>query len=109
MKIISFAKTKEEIKTHKKWVTRRLWKDSYAKLFKQGDICKAYDRSPRNGGEQIETIFLTMNPFKQWLHEMTIHDLIAEGGRWKTVDDFINEFNGDKLVWVVYFNYLKVK
>lgn len=102
--IISFAKTKQEIIDEIKWSTRRMWTDEYAKRFRAGAIVQAYDRGARNGGKRLKYIRLE-RLYKQWLHEMTAEDLRREGGRWKTVEEFMQEFGGDYEVWVVDFSY----
>ena len=104
MMIISFAKTKQEIIDEIKWSTRRKWADDYAMKFRVGAIVQAYDKSPRNGGKRLKYIRI-VRKYKQWLHEMTENDLKREGGRWKTVEEFMKEFNGDCNVWVIDFSY----
>jgi hypothetical protein len=96
MKIVSFAATVETFltgKPHPKTVTRREWKDHYASKFHVGDVCKAYDKSPRNGGKQIGLIRILKKPYRQNLKDMTKEDLLKEGGRWDTLEDFEELFN----------------
>jgi hypothetical protein len=109
LKIISFAYTTPEFKKGIKTATRRTWNDGYAALWKKGDKFQAYDRQARFGGKCIGYGVLTEEPFKQWLHDMTEHDLKEEGGRWKTVEDFTEGFGGDREVWVVKFRKLNLQ
>ena len=53
MMVISFAWTSEAFKAGRKVKTRREWSDDYAQKFHIGDCCKAYDKQPRFGGQQI--------------------------------------------------------
>lgn len=108
MKIISFAWTIAALKQDKKTVTRRFWKDSYAKRFKKGDLVAAYDRSPRFGGKKIETIRLTCAPYKEFLSLMTDAEEKAEGGLWGSAEAFVRAMGGpDKEPWVVRFEVVK--
>ena len=107
MKIISFAWTTEALLKGKKTATRRLWKNSYAQMFKLGDICQAYDHNPRCGGRRIGLIKLTCYPFKQRLSKMTMRDIKEEGGLWKSVKEFQDMMGGPLLeVWVLKFKLL---
>ena len=54
--IISFSWTTDAFIAGRKSVTRREWTHGYAKRFKPGQICKAYDRQPRFGGKEIGKI-----------------------------------------------------
>ena len=103
MDIVSFAKTKKEFRAGIKTETRRLWQDKHAARFTVGKIFQAYDKSPRSGGKCIGYGQVTKKPYKQWLHDMPKESLVAEGGRWKTVDEFMKEFDGDCEPWVLTF------
>jgi len=107
MKIISFAWTKEKIRSGKKYETRRKWKDSYAKRFKRGNIVAAYDKQPYFGGNFIRLIRLTKEVYRQKLKDMTKENLRREGGLW-TKNEFIDLFGGDPefAPWVVEFKYV---
>ena len=59
MKIIAFQHTTPALLAGRKTRTRRKWKDSYARRFKVGDICQAYDKSPRVGGRRVGFIKIT--------------------------------------------------
>ena len=48
-RIISFGWTWPAVVAKEKCVTRRDWNDEYAMSFKPGEICKAWDFSPRSG------------------------------------------------------------
>ncbi len=109
-KIISFAWTTDALLTGRKRVTRRRWKDSYARRFKAGDLVEAYDRLPRFGGKRVATIRLTCDPYKERLADMPPEDLEAEGGLWKSKEDFVRALGGDpdETVWVVRFELVEV-
>lgn len=58
-KIISFAWTTPPLLANRKTRTRRQWDDNYAKSFKMGDVCQAYNRHPRFKGKKVATIKIT--------------------------------------------------
>ena len=103
MKIISFAWTTDALLAGKKTVTRRDWDDRYARRFQAGDICAAYDKSPRFGGKKVAEIKLTTKPHKQWLHEVTDADEVLEGGLWGSGRAYREAMGEDRQVWVVEF------
>lgn len=79
-RIISFAKTTEALNAGRKTKTRRYWKDKYAQSFKVGDLCQAWDLSPRTGkGKFQRMIRLTKAPYKQKTSLMTEQDFEDEG------------------------------
>lgn len=53
MKIISFAFTTPALIALRKTVTRRDWNDRYATRWRAGERFRAYDRSPRWGGQPV--------------------------------------------------------
>lgn len=79
MREISFNWTATAFLAGAKTVTRRDWKDSYAKTFKKDELVAAYDKQRRFGGKRIGTIQLTKDPYKQSTAELTIEDWYAEG------------------------------
>ncbi len=79
MKEISFNWTVSAFLSGHKTVTRRDWKDSYAKTFKKGETVAAYDKQRRFGGKKIGLIKLTKDPYKQSTAELTDKDWQAEG------------------------------
>jgi len=79
VKEISFSWTTTAFLAGAKTVTRRDWKDSYAKTFKKGEIVAAYDKQRRFGGRKIGLIKLTKDPYKQSTVELTDEDWWAEG------------------------------
>ena len=79
MRIISFGWTTAALLAGVKTVTRRDWKDSWARRFKKGDICQAYDKDPRYGGKRIGYIQLTEDPDKQAMIDMSCLDYLDEG------------------------------
>lgn len=107
MKIISFAWTTSTLLAGKKTVTRRDWNDSYARRFKAGDICAAYDKSPRLGGKKVAEIKLARNPYKQWLHDVTDADEVLEGGLWGSGQEYQEAMGKDRQVWVIEFELLR--
>jgi len=56
MNIISFSWTKDSFLANRKTKTRREWSDDYARKFHVYDCCRAYDKQPRFGGQQIGMI-----------------------------------------------------
>jgi len=103
MKIISFAWTTNAFLAGNKTETRRDWDDKYARSFHKGDIVQAYDKNPRAGGKLIGFIRLTEDPFKQWLHDMTDADEIAEGHLWGSAEKYREAMGKDRQVWVIKF------
>lgn len=79
MKEISFNWTVSAFLSGAKTVTRRDWKDSYAKTFKKGDLVAAYDKQRRFGGRKIGIIKLTQTPYRQSTAELTEKDWFDEG------------------------------
>ncbi len=79
MKEISFNWTVTAFLSGHKTVTRRDWKDSYAKTFKKGEIVAAYSKQRRFGGKKIGLIKLTQDPYKQSTANLTDDDWFEEG------------------------------
>ncbi len=79
MKEISFNWTVTAFLSVHKSVTRRDWKDSYAKTFKKGEIVAAYSKQRRFGGKKIGLIKLTQDPTKESTATLTEDDWFAEG------------------------------
>ena len=100
-KIISFAWTTDALMEGKKTVTRRDWDDKYASRFKVGEVCSAYDKSPRYGGKKVGEIRLTKAPWKQWLHDVTDEDEVKEGGLWGSGKVYQEMMGEDRVVWVI--------
>lgn len=113
-RIISFGWTVEALLAGWKWCTRRCWKDSYAETFHAGDVCQAYDRSPRVGGERVGWIRLVLDPYKEPLALMTDEEERAEGGMWGSAEAFIEAFcagagvTREERVWVVRFELIQM-
>lgn len=78
MMIISFAWTTDAFLANRKTVTRRKWTPYYAKRFKVGDICKAYDKQSRFGGKQIGLIKIMSLTYED-IKTMPNHDYENEG------------------------------
>ena len=79
MKEISFNWAVTAFLSGYKSVTRRDWKDSYAKTFKKGEIVAAYSKQRRFGGRKIGLIKLTQAPYKQSTANLTEDDWFEEG------------------------------
>jgi hypothetical protein len=103
MKIISFAWTTTALLEGKKTVTRRDWKDRYARTFHKCDIEQAYDKNPRCGGKKVAEIMLTAEPYRQWLHEVTDEDEIKEGHLWGSGKAYQEAMGEDRKLWVIEF------
>lgn len=63
----------------KKIVTRRSWKDSYAKQFKAGELYGAASKDFRAGGVKIGVIKLVEAPYLDPLSNMPDEDYYNEG------------------------------
>ena len=79
MKIISFAWTTPALLAREKTVTRRAWKDRFARQFKAGDQVAAYDKLARNHGRKVATIELTCDPYQELVSDAPDSDYEAEG------------------------------
>lgn len=79
MKEISFSWTTTAFLAGAKTVTRRDWKDPYAKTFKKGEIVAAYDKQRRFGGHKIGLIKLTQAPYKESTADIPEDDWFNEG------------------------------
>ena len=84
MKIISFAKTTPALLMGAKTMTRRYWADRYALTFKRGDVCQAWNWSPRTkkihpDAQKVAEVWLIKAPYKQRTSLMTESDFEREG------------------------------
>jgi hypothetical protein len=113
MKWISFAWTTDAFLADVKDMTRRYWKDSYAKLLKPLQFLTAMDKAPYAHGKQIGVIIIT-NRFQQKTGQMTELDYEREGLLWMEKKDlkikgqhpreFFEEWKQkDDVVWVLEF------
>jgi hypothetical protein len=80
--IISFGWTSAAVRARVKRCTRRAWKESHARKFKQGDLVRAFDKDPRCGGREICIIRLTCDPYLEPTCLMPLSDYEAEGFRY---------------------------
>ena len=114
MKSISFYHELSAFLSGAKTVTRREWKDSYAKTFKKGEIVAAYDKQRRFGGKKIGLIKLTQAPYKENISDMPKEDWVEEGFAMMTAEkklingrtpwNFYKRWIGEgKDFWVVRF------
>jgi hypothetical protein len=78
MMIISFSWTSDAFKAGRKSKTRRQWTIEYAKRFKVGDICKAYNKQPRFGGKQIGLLKIISKTY-EIISDMPDSDFETEG------------------------------
>jgi len=111
MKIISFAWTTDALVKGLKTETRRDWTDDYARQFRVGDVCKAFNKNPRCGGKEIARIQILKNPYRESIYKMTDKDEKAEGGQWDSADEFIKswlEGGGCENPYVVKFRLVSV-
>ncbi|HDZ36915.1 MAG TPA: hypothetical protein ENH62_01265 [Marinobacter sp.] len=92
MKSISFYHELSAFLAGHKSVTRRAWKDSYAKTFKKGEVVAVYNKQRRVGGKRIGTIKLTKDPYKENTRNIPEEDWFKEGmyvlqGEGKLIDN----------------------
>lgn len=78
-RIISFAWTTPALLAGRKSVTRREWVPKWARSFRAGEVCQAYDRSPRLHGIHIANIKLRSAPYLQSVAIAPDSDYEAEG------------------------------
>lgn len=76
---ISFGWTAPAIEAQQKTCTRRHWKDSHARKFRQGDWVIACDKALFRGGKEIKVIKLTADPAREPISTMPDSDYEAEG------------------------------
>jgi hypothetical protein len=116
-KIISVAWTAPAVRARVKTCTRRSWPDSYAALFRKGDIVQLYDKTPRAGGKLICLAKLTADPVKIWTGPLPIGDWENEGFDYLTEHGFTcGKLTPKELVdswianpdfmWVIRFEYI---
>jgi hypothetical protein len=80
MRSISFAWTTPALVAGRKTVTRRDWKDRYARSFHAGELLAAWDKQPRfKGARKVAIIRLTAAPAKESTAAMLPADWKAEG------------------------------
>lgn len=79
MKIISFAETTPALLAGHKTVTRRDWKNSYARRFHAHELVQAWTKSPRAGGKKVGIIRLTEEPYLESTRQAPGSDWEAEG------------------------------
>ena len=116
---MSFSWTTPALLARQKSVTRRDWKDSYARQFKKGDLVQAYDKSPRYGGKKVGVIRLTEDPKKEMsnLVEDKLDEYVNEGfyylkKRFNTrdTDDIFNDWVWNpRPLWVVRFEVVSLE
>ncbi|EKO25279.1 hypothetical protein [Leptospira interrogans] len=123
MKIISFANTSPAFIAKEKSVTRRNWKDDYAKRFKKNELIQGWNRSPRFKGKPIGIIRLIETPYQENTFLMPEDDYAKEGFKYldqsphlktgsykdKNLKKFFEEWKQSAvLLWVVRFEYVEV-
>ena len=112
--IITFAWTTPQFLAGIKTVTRRNWSDrTFSQWCKAWDerrlVHAAYDKSPRNGGQKVGTFTLIARPYRERLGDFPESDLVAEGGLWESVQDYIALQGGDpdRILMVIRFRKLE--
>jgi len=114
MKIISYAWTTPAVKARRKGCTRREWDNVYAAKFHKGDLCQAYDKSPRNGGKPFGIVRLTEDPHKERCCDIPEEDWENEGFEYLTeigvtlhgsqpIEIWNSWKQSPELIWVVRF------
>ena len=118
MNRISFSWTTQALLAGQKTVTRRAWKDSWAKHFRAGDFVAAYDKAPFAGGKQIATIRLSSSAYQERVGDAPESDYHCEGLAWmanqgiriqgQLPGQFWDDWRMENpLVWVVRFELAK--
>lgn len=93
---ISFQKTQDEFLQLKKTVTRRLWKPRTAERFKIGSIHSALSHLPYSpNSRRLGAIRAVKDAYSENLSQITLSELKAEGGRWRSENEFFLEFVKD--------------
>lgn len=83
--IVSFAWTTAALRAGAKTCTRREWKPSHARHFREGMKVEAWDHSPRTrDGRKVATIRVTTAPELQSTAQILDSDWEAEGFAWIT-------------------------
>lgn len=119
---ISMAYTTPSFCAQRKHVTRRTWKESYAKSFKAGDRLFGASRQMRYGGEVLGEIELLEAPYEEYLgewygREQELYEL--EGFAYLEAPDIIPEhaplmkmthiwIQEDPCLWVIPFDYIEI-
>ena len=98
--IISFAWTVDPLLAGIKTVTRRDWKPRHMATWQRAwdegrRIHDAWDKVPFAGGRWIGKIRLTCRPYWERLGDMPAEDLVAEGGLWDSLEEFVELQGGD--------------
>jgi hypothetical protein len=111
MKILSFGWTADLFLAGKKTMTSRL-----KCRFKEGELVQAYSKIPCWGGVKIGIIKIRKT-FIYKLKDITQEDVIEEGGKWATPQEYIdfmikkNKKKGitpDTLLWGIKFDVVEL-
>jgi hypothetical protein len=114
MAILSFAWTSEAFIKGIKTKTRRRLKERQFNMWmkryreKPNQIHTAVDKCLAWGGKRIGHFILTDYPYLEKLGNMPKEDLIAEGGMWDSVEEFIDFVNGTSGEIVAVLTFKKV-
>ena len=113
---LSMAWTTKVYLAGKKTCTRRDWSERYfqqwVRAWAQGRRTHtAISRRLDRGGVVLPDFNLTCCPYQEALRDMPEEDLIAEGGLWASLEEFIMLFGGnpDKELAVVRFQIIRVE
>jgi hypothetical protein len=120
MKIISFAWTTPALLAGAKTCTRRDWALEYALRFQQGEVCQAWNKSPRFKGKDVARVRLLEKPYQENTKDAPDEDYKKEGFAWLKAHGIlvVGKYDVDKLwnvwktvgfdKWVVRFELLEV-
>lgn len=82
-RIISFGWTTPALLAGAKTCTRRNWNDRYARSFRPGEVCTAYDRNPRVHGKPVARIQIeSVSPERVPMIKAPPSDYAKEGFLW---------------------------
>lgn len=118
MHIISFAWTTPALLGGAKTVTRRSWKTKHAESFHADALVAAYDKSQRCHGQQVATIRITRQPYREHVGDMPDDDYRREGFEYLYQhSSALEEFSPgafaqwrlqDDILWVVRFELIDI-
>ncbi len=80
--IISFGHTTDALVAEEKTVTRRTWTPGHARMFRDGQLVDAYDKSPRVHGKKVAVIRIVREPYREIFAEFPAADVASEGFAW---------------------------
>ena len=94
--IIAFGWTLHALLSGRKTVTRRCWTERHAEHFRVGSIHQAWSKGPHRGGQHVADIQIenVRRESLEWFRDAAYAEaeLKAEGGLWKSAEDFVGLF-----------------